>query len=256
MTYRLDLHLHTDLSLDSRVTLAQAVQKAKEKHIDAIAVCNHNRCAPQEVFDRPLRDCVLLIPGVEYSTEAGHLLGLFLRERVTVPDEETGRVRLADASAAIRAAGGIAVLAHPFELTNRSTEQIFGRIEENGSLLDGIEVFNARATKKRRNANDLAREAAEHSPRPVRMTAGSDAHTLREIGGAYVEVEADALTADALRAALAAPVGYHCGKCRHTAFAQSRLNYLKKTKAGPRSYLKWCAYAGACLLRAVKGWFQ
>ena len=54
MTYRLDLHLHTDLSLDSRVTLTQAVQKAKEKHIDAIAVCDHNRCAPQEVFDRPL----------------------------------------------------------------------------------------------------------------------------------------------------------------------------------------------------------
>ena len=256
MTYRLDLHLHTDASPDSRVTLAQAVRKARETQIDAIAVCDHNRCAPQEIFDQPLRDGVLLIPGVEYSTEAGHLLGLFLRGQVRVPKEETGRVRLADASAAIRAAGGISVLAHPYELTQRSVEEISARIAENESLLDGIEVCNARATKKRRNANDLARAAAERFSRPIILTAGSDAHTKREIGGACVEVEADELTADALRAALTSPLSFSCGKCRHTALAQSRLNRLKKSKAKPKAYLKWCVYAGVCLLRAVKGAFR
>ena len=87
------------------------------------------------------------------------------------------------------------------------------------------------------------------------MTAGSDAHTIREIGGAFVEVEADELSAQALRAALASPVSYCCGKCRHSALAQSRLTYLKKTKTGLRSYLKWCVYAGVCMLRMVKGWF-
>ena len=256
MIYRLDLHFHSDLSPDSRVTLADAVRQAKRKHIDALAVCNHNRCAPQEVFEQPLRDGVLLIPGVEYSTEAGHLLGLFLREPTHVPDEETGRVLLADASAAIRAAGGIAVLAHPFELTNRSIERIAERIIENAAYFDGIEVCNCRATKKRKYANDLARESAERFFPPVLMTAGSDAHTKREIGGAYVEVEADELTADVLRSALADPRAFYCGKCRHTAFAQSRLTYLKKSKAGLKSYLKWCVYAGLCLLRAVKGVFQ
>lgn len=255
MIYRLDLHLHTEDSPDSRITLAQAVRKAKEAGIHTLAVCNHNRCAPQEVFDRPLRDGVLLLPGVEYSTEAGHLLGLFLREPVRVPDEEAGRVKFADASAAIRAAGGVCVLAHPYELTNRSVDRISDRIAEHAAMLDGIEVCNCRATKKRRYANDLARETAERFPRRILMTAGSDAHTLREIGGAYVEVEAEALTADALREALASPVGWYCGKCRHTALAQSRLTHLKKAKAGLRSYLSWCVYAGLCLARAVKGWF-
>lgn len=255
MTYRLDLHLHTTCSPDSRITFADAVLAAKKKHIDALAVCDHNGCAPQEIFDRPLRDGVLLIPGVEYSTEAGHLLGLFLREPVRVPDEETGRVAFADASAAIRAAGGLAVLAHPYELTNHSVSRISERITEHAAMLDGIEVCNARATKKRRNANVLAREAAERFFRPILMTAGSDAHTIREIGGAYVEVKADELTVQALRDALGSPVAYHCGKCRFTALAQSRLTYLKKTRAGLRSYLKWCFYAGLCLLRAVKGWF-
>ncbi|MBQ3355494.1 MAG: PHP domain-containing protein [Oscillospiraceae bacterium] len=256
MIYRLDLHLHTEHSPDSRVTIADAVRIAEKKHIDAIAVCDHNRCAPQEVFDRPLRGGVLLIPSVEYSTEAGHLLGLFLQKPVCVPGEETGRVRFSDAAEAIRAAGGVCVLAHPYELTQRSVEEISARIAANEALLDGIEIFNSRATKKRKNANLLAREAAERFSRPVLMTAGSDAHTLREIGGAYVEVEAAELTAEALRAALQAPASYGCGKCRHTALAQSRLTHLQKNHAGLKSYLNWCAYAGLCLLRAVKGVFQ
>lgn len=256
MIYRLDLHLHTALSPDSSVTLADAVRKAKEKHIDALAVCDHNRCVPDEVFDRPLRDGVLLIPGAEYCTEAGHLLGLFLRKPCRVPGEESGRVAFADASAAIRAAGGICVLAHPYELTQRSVAEIDARIAANEALLDGIEVCNARATKKRKNANALAREAAERCSKPILTTAGSDAHTRREIGGAYVEVEAAALTADALRAALEAPVSYSCGKCRHTALAQSRLTHLRKKKSGWKAYLKWCVYAGVCLLRAVKGVFR
>lgn len=256
MIYRLDLHLHTEASPDSHVTLADAVRKAKEKGIHALAVCDHNRCAPQEVFDAPLRDGVLLIPAVEYATEAGHLLGLFLQAPVHVPNEESGRVAFADATAAIRAAGGKSILAHPYELTQRSVEEISARIAANEALLDGIEIYNARATKKRKNANELAREAAQRLARPVLMTAGSDAHTKREIGGAYVAVEAEELTAQALCAALEAPVSYHCGKCRQTALAQSRLTHLRKKKAGLKSYLKWCVYAGLCLLRAVKGVFQ
>ena len=98
MIYRLDLHLHTELSPDSRITLAQAVQKAKKTHIHALAVCDHNRCAPQEVFENPLRDGVLLIPAVEYSTEVGHLLGLFLQTPCHVSGEESGRVRFDDAA--------------------------------------------------------------------------------------------------------------------------------------------------------------
>lgn len=256
MIYRLDLHLHTELSPDSRITLAQAVQKAKKTHIHALAVCDHNRCAPQEVFENPLRDGVLLIPAVEYSTEVGHLLGLFLQTPCHVSGEESGRVRFDDAAAAIHGAGGKCVLAHPYELTHHTAEEITAQIVSHEAVLDGIEIFNCRATKKRKNANELARAAAERFASPALMTAGSDSHTLREIGGAYVEVETDELTADALCTALLSPVSFHCGKCRHTALAKSRLTHLQKTHAAPGAYLKWCAYAGLCLVRTVKEVFQ
>lgn len=256
MTFRLDLHFHSEASPDSRIRFAQAVSAAKKRGIHALAVCDHNRCAPQEVFDQPLRDGVLLIPAVEYSTEAGHLLGLFLKAPCHVPDEESGRVCFSDAAAAIRAAGGKCVLAHPYELTHHSIEEISAQIAAHETELDGIEVFNARATKKRKNANTLAKEAADRFTAPVLRTAGSDAHTLSEIGGAWVEVEAEALTAEALCGALYAPTTFSCGRCRHMALARSRLTRLQKQHAGLSSYLKWCAYAGLCFVRTVKGVFQ
>lgn len=252
MIYRLDLHLHTERSPDSRISLTQAVQTAKENHLHALAVCDHNRCASQEVFEQPLQDGVLLIPAVEYSTEVGHLLGLFLRSPCHVENEESGRVRFSDAAAAIHASGGKCVLAHPYELTQRSVEEISAQIASHEAELDGIEVFNRRATKKRKNANALARAAAERFSKPVLLTAGSDSHTVAEIGGAYVEVEAVELTPDALCAGLISPVSFYCDKCRHMAFAKSRLIRLQKSRAGIKSYLKWCAYAGVCLLRTVK----
>ena len=183
MNCRLDLHLHTQASSDSRMTLSQAVAAAKRRGICALAVSNHNCCAPQEVFDKPLRDGVLLIPAVEYSTEAGHLLGLFLQRPCRCPNEEAGRVRFSDAAAAIHDAGGLCVLAHPYELTRHSVEEISAQIVQNEPLLDGIEIFNCRATKKRANANALAKAAAERCAKPVLQTAGSDAHIPAEVGG-------------------------------------------------------------------------
>ena len=254
MTYRLDLHLHTDRSPDSRLTLDEAVAAAKQRGIDALAVADHNRCPGADVFTSPLRDGVLLIPSVEYSTELGHLLGLFLQRPCRVTGEKTGRVRFRDAAEAIHAAGGLCILAHPFELTCYSESEILAHVRANADVLDGIEVYNRRATKKRKNANDLALAACDGTA--FLKTAGSDAHTKAEVGGASVTVEADALTLPALRAALTAPVGFSCGKCRHMAIARSQYIRLQKTHAGFKARCRWLLFAAVCLLRSLKGVLQ
>lgn len=254
MICRIDLHVHTERSTDSRMTLAQAVSAAKRHGIQAFAVCDHNRCAPQEVFDAPLREGVLLIPGVEYSTEAGHLLGLFLKAPCTCLGEETGRVRFADAAARIHAAGGLCVLAHPYELTHRTVEEITAQIDALQADLDGIECANCRAGKKRANANALALSAAERLKKL--QTAGSDAHTPGELGGAYLQVETTALTVEALRAAFSHPMKLSCGRCHHMALAKSQWIRLRKTKHGAKAYFRWVLFAGICFLRMLKGVFQ
>ena len=92
--FKLDLHIHTERSPDSRMTLTQAAAAAKQRGVDALAVCDHNRCVSGDVFAHPVRDGVLLIPGVEYSTESGHLLGLFLQRPCICPGEDRKSTRL------------------------------------------------------------------------------------------------------------------------------------------------------------------
>ena len=254
MKYRLDLHTHTEGSPDSRNTLEEMTAAAAKKGIHALAVTDHNRCS--RIFEDTRINGVLLIPGVEYSTECGHLLGLFLKKPCHAEGEETGRVKFSQAAAAIHEAGGLCVLAHPYELTQHTEEEISTSIRKNAPLLDGIEIFNCRASKKRKNANELAKKAAEKLEQPVLQTAGSDAHTPKEIGGAFVTVEAEELTAAALRTALEKPIDYSCGRCPHMAIAESQRVKLCRKKAGLSAWLRWTAFAGICLLRQLKGAFS
>ena len=81
MLLKADLHVHTEHSPDSRTSLPDAITAAKRAGMDFLAVTDHDVPPVDEVFSQPEREGVLLIPGVEYSTDKGHLLGLFL----TVP---------------------------------------------------------------------------------------------------------------------------------------------------------------------------
>ena len=88
MLLKADLHVHTEHSPDSRTSLPDAITAAKRAGMDFLAVTDHDVPPVDEVFSQPEREGVLLIPGVEYSTDKGHLLGLFL----TVPcPAHTGR---------------------------------------------------------------------------------------------------------------------------------------------------------------------
>ena len=67
-------------------------------------MCDHDR-ALTETWDAP---DFLLIPGIELSTDQGHLLGLFVTEQIEARE-------LGAAIDAVHACGGLAVMAHPFE---------------------------------------------------------------------------------------------------------------------------------------------
>ena len=67
--YRVDLHLHTAASPDGRSSLEGIAKAAKAAGLDAIAVTDHDLCTPvPEVLEG-----VVLIPGCEVSTAAGHI---------------------------------------------------------------------------------------------------------------------------------------------------------------------------------------
>lgn len=234
MKLKLDLHVHSRRSLDGVMTLDEIVSLARARGMDGAAVCDHDLA----LTEAPEYGDFLLIPGIEVSTQFGHLLGLFLTGPVETRD-------FFEAVEAIHSQGGLAVLAHPFEHSRDA-----GRLDHAVPLLDGVEVWNSRANRKIPEANALAAEfARRHGLRPF---GGSDAHRPQEVGGGFTAVEAEALTLDAVKAALLKGNAQASGRAGRAWYAaRSQLTKRRRTGARPLSYVKWAAFAAKCCLQDV-----
>src|SRR6202022_4403258 len=117
------------------------------------------------------------IVGEEIVTTEGELIGLFLKERVPA------RLSPEETVAAIKEQGGLVYLEHPYDTTRRNLRK--EAIERIADRIDIVEVFNGRSQPEiNRRAQEL------RSTLGVAAGAGSDAHTLREIGSVYIEMEA------------------------------------------------------------------
>ena len=231
MDLKLDLHVHSAISPDGCMPIEEIVSCALQKGIHGVAICDHNTVysKPSEFSD------FVLIPGAEFSTEYGHLLGLFVKEPIPKGD-------FFETVSAIHAQGGIAVLAHPFEHTSSSM-----KIDEIARFLDGVEVWNSRALRKNRQANQLAMEFAQRHG--LLLFAGSDAHLPKEIGSACMTIKAEDHSLSAIKSALRKPGARISGKrssSRYTAASQWIL--LKNTRAPMKKYCKWALFAAKCCL--------
>jgi predicted metal-dependent phosphoesterase TrpH len=170
-----DLHIHTCYSIDSLTPLEKIVERCLELGINCIAVADHNTIAGALKL-REIAPFKVII-AEEILTPAGEIMGLFLSERISrglSPQETISR---------IRGQGGLVAIPHPFGRslpwnTNSLTSA------EVVSQVDVIETFNSRTpfSGSIARAEKLAKEQGKLA------SAGSDAHTLGEIGRAYVEM--------------------------------------------------------------------
>lgn len=188
-TIRIDMHLHTEGSWDCLSDPEQVLETALERGYHRIAITDHNRLhvALRMAEAYPER----IIPGEEVKTREGiDVIGLYLSDEIPkgTPAQET--------IARIRDQGGIPYLPHPYAAGKGGG----GRYAEMlGPLCDVIESFNARLHSAR--ANDLAQGlAARHEKL---RGAGSDAHTVGELGNAFVDLPQHPNTPRALLASLA-----------------------------------------------------
>ena len=172
---KIDLHIHTKASKDSNIDPEDLLRRAKKVGLDGIAVTDHDTVEMVEEV-KSYSDGIKVIPGIEVSTERGEILGLFVEENI---ESETAEEAIEE----IKSKGGIAVLPHPFSPIRGFDTP------ENLKGIDGLEVLNSRSLSTR--INERARVYAENEG--LIKTAGSDAHTLREVGGSYVEAEAENL---------------------------------------------------------------
>ncbi len=177
---RVDMHCHTRLSKDSLNDPVRLVQVAAERGLDALCVTDHNGLANALALARTPGLPVRVIPSEEVKTTEGEIIGYFLCELVPrgLTPEDTAR--------RIREQGGLVCVPHPFDsmrTASRLRTDALVRLVEAG-LVDIIEVFNARSVNP-----DDNRAAMQFARRyGLAESAGSDAHTLVEVGRAYVSV--------------------------------------------------------------------
>ena len=107
---RADLHIHTQASdgLDPITTILAFVEQSTD--LDVIAITDHERidaALAARTMARDLGHRAEVVVGEEVSTLGGHLLGLFLTERVR--PLRSLRTTIAE----IHEQGGLAIPAHP-----------------------------------------------------------------------------------------------------------------------------------------------
>ncbi len=169
----IDTHVHTDASYDSSASVEDVVAAAVDTGLDGIVVTDHDTTANVDAArEAAVGTDLLVIPGVEASTADGHLLG------IGVTDAPPANRPLHETAAVIRAAGGVAVVPHPFQRSRHGTPSSAIR------GVDGIEVWNAHTLTGIRN--DQARRFAAERGYP--RYGGSDAHQPEAVGAGATEV--------------------------------------------------------------------
>ena len=174
-----ELHCHSALSYDGRDPVDMLLAQAEAVGLDALAVTDHDE------IDASLRAAELAadyglvgIPGIEVTSQAGHVLGLGVEE--VVPPG----LSFLETLDRIRAQGGIAVVPHPFQ---KARHGVAPHVTPDAlASADALEVYNSRLLTGRSN-RQAERFAVQHG---IPMTAGSDAHIAEMVGQAVTRVDA------------------------------------------------------------------
>jgi len=195
-----DMHLHT-LYSDGTASV-RAVLDHVEHHtdLDLVAITDHER------IDGALRARELhaagdyhfeLVVGEEVTTRRGHVLALFVEERIPALR------RLGETLERIHDQGGLAIAAHPMapltpSLGSRSLRWTHAARDPRHHL-DAIELMNPSTAGRARR---LARSRLNEEVLRLPAVGNSDAHVLEGVGSAWTWF--DGSSADDYRAAIAA----------------------------------------------------
>jgi predicted metal-dependent phosphoesterase TrpH len=182
---KIDLHCHTEASADCSTPLELFPARCRERGVWVQAITDHDQIwgaqkLQEMVEEEKLKKAgfpLTIIVGEEVSTIYGEIIGLFLKEKIPAGMSPKETVE------AIKEQDGLVLLPHGFDPLKRWRLQP-AALEMIEDEIDIVETFNARISQLR--WNQAAVEWSKVHKRP--MSAGSDAHTLADIGSAWVEV--------------------------------------------------------------------
>ncbi|OAI39950.1 hypothetical protein AYO38_01255 [bacterium SCGC AG-212-C10] len=183
----IDLHCHTlPLSSCSGLTADALVALAKERGLDGVCLTEHDRVWPRdELAALRERTGLLVLSGVEYSTDVGHVLAYGL---------EPGNASLAlaaDLFALAQEQGALLFLAHP------ARDGLLRVNHDTVTWFESVEAINGSDSR----LQNMAATGLAHGFR-LPGIGGSDAHSRAEVGRAATRFEATINDEGSLVAAL------------------------------------------------------
>lgn len=183
-----DIHCHTaGMSPDSSLSLSQALSDTATAEVDALCLTEHDAFwRPEELASHEPSGAaggarVIVVPGAEINTDAGHVLVFGLESY------RFGFHHPVELAEAVKRDGGAIVLAHPYRRTmppdvlpnSAAWDAALAAALANPllKLVDAVEVTNGRGSDAE---NRFAAELAMAARMPG--VAGSDAHRAGEAG--------------------------------------------------------------------------
>ena len=232
---RADLHIHT-LASDGTSGIIEILDHAENAtDLDVIAITDHERvdaALAARTIARERGSRIEVVVGEEISTLGGHLLALFIEERIR--PLRSLRTSIAE----IHEQGGLAIPAHPLVpyplcaqgwVLRRLLEDSDKRVRP-----DAIEAFNP-TTLGRPWHGRVVRFAAEHG---LATVGNSDAHEAAAIGTGWSTFPGR--TAEELRTAILEGQTHHHGSFHATGgqlvtFGRQLRKYSRDARANVRA---------------------
>ena len=185
-----DLHTHSRGSFDSLASTKDMVKAAADRGLTHLAITDHDRIDVALEARALSQTAVTVIVGEEVKTRDGDLICLFLE--TAIPPGLSAMETIA----AAREQGGLVGIPHPFDKMRGSLLRD-AAMASLAPHVDWVEAHNARLVG---HGNEDAALFARDNDLPG--IAVSDAHSVMEIGVAYMALDGDPSTAAGLLAAL------------------------------------------------------
>ncbi|MCF7634898.1 MAG: PHP domain protein [Dehalococcoides mccartyi] len=170
-----DLHVHTNYSMDSNTKPEDLIKRCVEKGINCISVCDHGTAEGALMLAK--NSPIKIIVSEEVLTPHGEIMGMFLKESIP------SGISVDECVSRIKAQGALVCIPHPYDKLRGSAliDSELERLASEGKI-DVLEVFNSRTLLN--GSLKKARKLAKQYDLPT--SAGTDSHTLPEIGTTYV----------------------------------------------------------------------
>ena len=177
--YKMDSHIHSEYSPDSKSKLKDIFKVAKSRNIDIIAISDHNTVNGSKKARRlTKKDDLLVIPSIEISSIEGHILGFGCEEKIDrdLPAAETIDL-IHDQSA-------LAIIPHPYCFYRHG---LLCKADYKDLKIDAIETKNARFIVG--YCNNKAKNLSKNENLP--SLGASDAHYFKFVGDCYSKIDCE-----------------------------------------------------------------